>query len=152
MRVLVTGGLGFVGYAVATVLAEAGHDVTVLTHTRRGRQAPTRVSAVVEANIRDRGSLHGALTGHAFEGVCHLAALAQVRASFADPLGYFDTNVTGTANLLHALADTQPAPPAVVFGSTGAIYGSGAEGHLTEATPPPRTQGTRTPRRSTPRN
>lgn len=134
MRVLVTGGMGFVGYAVATVLVEAGHQVAVLTHTNRTSPRPEGAE-IIQADIRDADNLQRALDGHIFDGVCHLAALTQVRDSFKNPLTYFDVNVGGTVNLLRTIKKTSETPPSIVFGSTAAIYGSNAEGHLTEESP-----------------
>lgn len=133
MHVLVTGGMGFVGYAVATVLVDAGHEVTVLSHTGRTQPRPD-TTRVLQADIRDVVTLKRAFKGQQFDGVCHLAGLAQVRESFKNPLHYFEVNVEGTVNLVRALTETI-GTPAVVFGSTAAIYGSHAEGHLTEQSP-----------------
>lgn len=132
MRVLVTGGTGFVGHAVARCLARDGHEVSVLTRVSPGAHFG---GTVIRADLRDRQALREALTGREFDGVCHLAGLAQVRASFADPLTYFDVNVAGTINLLHTLAETIAKPPAVVFASTAAVYGSGTTGRLREDSP-----------------
>lgn len=134
MRVLVTGGMGFVGYAVATVLVEAGHQVAVLTHTNRTSPRPEGAE-IIRADIRDADELQRALDGHIFDGVCHLAALTKVRESFKDPLSYFDVNVGGTVNLLRAITKTNETRPVIVFGSTAAIYGRKADGYLTEDSP-----------------
>jgi len=61
-----------------------------------------------------------------FDGVCHLAGLARIRESYADPLGYFDVNLVGTINLLRAvaeLAERTSVPTRLVFASAGAVYG-----------------------------
>lgn len=132
---LVTGGLSFIGYAVARALDAAGHDVTVLARaSSRARPLPGPVE-IVRADITDIGTLRSALDGRAFDGVCHLAALTRVRESFERPLEYFETNVGGTANLLRALADGGTSPSAFVLASTGAVYGSHASGALTEDQP-----------------
>lgn len=117
MRILVTGGRGYVGGAVVAELVAHGHAVDVL-----GRD---------DADLRDRAALAGL---EEYDAVCHLAALTRVRDSFADPLSYYATNLAGTANLLQAL-DRSEAPVRLVFLSTAAVYG-GREGTLTEATPP----------------
>lgn len=135
MRVLVTGGTGFVGYAVVKDLIQHGHEVIVLTRRVPAQPLPVGTSGAVHADIRDRGELTKALSDHVFDGVCHLAGLVQLRSSFREPLAYFEVNVTGTLNLLSALATSQAIAPRVVFGSTGAIYGRDAEGNLTEDEP-----------------
>lgn len=133
MRVLVTGGLGFIGQAVTRDLLRHGHQVVVLT---RGRTRPVSAGAeVAAADLTDRAAVAGVVRGGGFDGVCHLAALTRVRDSFADPLGYFDVNVSGTLYLLQALAEARPgAVPRFVFGSTGAVYGS-RDGQLQEVSP-----------------
>jgi len=128
MRVLVTGGRGYVGSVVTLRLAESGHRVAVLTHRNNGRGfPPIRFGVeVLHADLRDRERLVKVVTGWAPEGVCHLAAVARTRESFAEPLGYFDVNLGGTLNLLHALAaqtSTTDQPVRLVFASAGAVYG-----------------------------
>nr|MDT0661578.1 NAD-dependent epimerase/dehydratase family protein [Micromonospora sp. DSM 115978] len=135
MRVLVTGGLGFLGHAVTRQLLDGGHRVTVLTSRHAAAGAPAGV-AVVAADLRDRAGLTEALRTEQFDAVCHLAAVTSGRDSFADPLNYFDVNTTGTVNLLRALADPGAdrtgLPPAFVLVSTNIVYGSRHAGALTE--------------------
>jgi UDP-glucose 4-epimerase len=136
VRVLVTGGLGFVGQAVSRDLLDHGHQVVVLTGSGRGDRPMPAGAEVVQADITDRAAVGGVVRGGGFDAVCHLAAVTKVRDSFADPLGYFDVNVSGTLYLLQGLAETRPAGgvPRFVFGSTNAVYGS-QDGHLREDSP-----------------
>ena len=135
MRVLVTGGLGFVGNAVTHVLHDAGHQVSVLTHTSRPQASLPAAVQLLHGDLRDLHALRRQLGGRGIEAVCHLAGLARVRDSFERPLDYFEVNVSGTANLLRALIEASPIAPTIVFASTGAVYGSHAEGKLTEDLP-----------------
>ena len=139
MRVLVTGGTGFTGQAVARDLRAHGHRVIVLTH--RNRSIPMTAGPggdeLAVADIRDRDELARLVREAGIEGVCHLAALTRVRDSFADPTAYFDVNVGGSIALLAALdgqARRTGAPLALVFGSTGAVYGV-RDGRLDEDEP-----------------
>jgi UDP-glucose 4-epimerase len=126
MRVLVTGASGFVGYAVAALLAERGHDVAGLT-----RSATSRLPDGVQ---RIRGALHldtllTAMGG--MDGVCHLAARTRVRESRSDPLGYWETNVGGTLALLGAMNET--ATRKLVLASTCGVYGDQSHQPINEA-------------------
>jgi UDP-glucose 4-epimerase len=116
MKVLVTGASGFVGYAVATRLAELGHDVAGLT-----RSATSKLSDHVQRIHGDLSpeALRAALNG--VDGVCHLAARTRVRESRTDPLGYWQANVGGTLALLHAMSETRTRR--LVLASTCGVYG-----------------------------
>lgn len=117
MRVLVTGAAGFLGYAVAALLVERGHDVTGLT--RSGTSAlPTGV-ARLDGDLRAPETLARALAE--VEGVCHLAGLTKVRESRSAPLDYWRTNVGGTVAILHGLASARAGR--LVLASTCAVYG-----------------------------
>ena len=131
MRVLVTGGLGFVGHAVTRRLADAGHVPVVLTSRPDGQSRVAGVP-VLQADVRDRDALRRVVEQARPEGVCHLAGLTRVRDSFEAPLGYYDVNVGGTVNLLASLGGLPPVP--VVFASTGAVYGF-CEGNISEDQP-----------------
>jgi len=137
VRVLVTGGLGFLGHAVTVDLLDAGHHVTVLTRGRPDAKPPADAD-LVEGDIRDRQRMHEIVAAGEFDGVCHLAALTRGRDSFADPLTYYNVNVGGTLNLLMALDAVRGAqPPArFVFASTNIVYGSVHAGALSEAMEP----------------
>jgi UDP-glucose 4-epimerase len=117
MRVLVTGGLGFVGRAVAFELVAAGHRVAVLT--RRGDATPPGGTELVEGDVRDRARLVEVMAAGRYDGVAHLAALTRARDSLADPLTYLDVNVGGTLNLLTAFTAGRLA-----FASSSVVYGS----------------------------
>jgi UDP-glucose 4-epimerase len=139
VRVLVTGGLGYVGKAVAIRLAEAGHEVTVLTrHRLTELPEPATGVTLLQVDLRDREDIAATVGSQAFQGICDLAGRARVRESFQDPIGYFDTNTTGTINLLRAFAasarPTRPVPR-LVFASTIAVYGEPNGRRLDETCP-----------------
>jgi UDP-glucose 4-epimerase len=121
MRVLVTGAAGFVGYAVAALLVEHGHDVTGLI------RSPT--SALPTGVQRLRGDLCTPETlppalGEV-DAVCHLAGLTKVRESRTNPVGYWRTNVGGTLAILDRLA--QAGAWRLILASTCAVYGEQTE-------------------------
>jgi UDP-glucose 4-epimerase len=131
VRVLVTGATGFLGHAVVSALAERRHVVTALS--RHSLDIPARADSHVSADVRSADSLVDAVAE--VDAVCHLAALARVRDSFAKPLDYWRTNVTGTMNVLDALSRTG-TPKRVVLSSTGAIYGAPKSQPISEDQPP----------------
>lgn len=137
MRVLITGGLGFTGQAVARHLVAHGHAVTVLTHTDRPQFPAPPGATLTRADLRDPAAIGQAVKLSEVDAVCHLAALTRVRESVADPAGYFATNVGGTAHLLAALdqAHDHSDPPRFVLASSMAVYGL-QEGQLSEDDPP----------------
>jgi UDP-glucose 4-epimerase len=134
MRVLVTGATGFLGHAVVAALADVGHDVTALSRT--DKNLPTQVSAATIGDIRSLADVTNAVRD--VDAVCHLAALARVRDSFADPAAYWDTNTGGTISVLQALADsaTTAQPKRIILASTGAVYGIPSKQPTNEDEPP----------------
>lgn len=125
-RVLVTGAGGFIGGVLADLLLAHGYEVTALVRHRRQAASLAPGIEVVTGDLLDPASLLDAGIDRGFDAVCHLAALTRVRQSRAEPLRYFETNVTGTVNLLLALdrgVEAGGPPPALVFGSTGTVYG-----------------------------
>jgi UDP-glucose 4-epimerase len=136
MRVLVTGGLGFVGRAVALDLVAAGHDVDVLSRGGSGAEPPAG-AGLVEGDVRDRARLTEVVARRRYGGVVHLAALTRARDSTADPLSYFDVNLGGTLNLLSAIGAAEPAGPTrFVLASSSVVYGSTRTGALGEELTP----------------
>ncbi|MBX6751936.1 MAG: UDP-glucose 4-epimerase [Micromonosporaceae bacterium] len=130
MKVLVTGGLGYIGWAVTKALLQAGHDVDVLT--RQSDAVPPAGASLVRADLTDANGVADVATAGKYTGVCHLAALTRGRDSFADPLNYWNVNVGGTLNLLRALVQVQSQPTRFVFASTNIVYGSQRDGALSE--------------------
>ncbi len=121
MRVLVTGGAGYIGSIVAQQLVARGDDVTVLDSLQRGhRAAVPEGAAFVKGDLLDPEALAGVM-GRGFDGVCHLAAMSLVGESQEFPERYYRGNVVGTLNLLDAMRAA--GVPRLVFSSTAATYG-----------------------------
>ena len=121
MRLLVTGGAGYIGSIVAQQLVARGDDVTVLDSLYRGhRAAVPEGAAFVEADLLDPDALAAALAG-GFDGVVHFAALSLVAESVEYPERYWRGNVVGALNLLDAMRAA--GVPRLVFSSTAATYG-----------------------------
>jgi len=130
MRILVTGGAGFIGSHVCEALLARGDQLTVLDDfddfydpaLKRANAALLKQARIVEGDIRDRALLKQLFAEGRFEAVIHLAARAGVRPSLSDPLLYEDVNVRGTLALLEELK-SRPATR-FVFASSSSVYGA----------------------------
>jgi UDP-glucose 4-epimerase len=122
MNVLVTGGAGYIGGTVSTILMQAGHKVTVLDnlcHSKRN-QLPAGAE-FVEADVADRPRVEGLLRELKPDGVLHFAALIEAGESMQKPEIYFRNNTASTLSLLEAMLAT--GTNKLVFSSTAAVYG-----------------------------
>jgi UDP-glucose 4-epimerase len=133
MKLLVTGGAGYLGSVVANHLLEAGHKVVVLDSLYRGhREAVPDGARLLEVDLLDAPATRDALA-EGFDGVIHFAALALVAESVAHPERYYRGNVVGTLNLLDAMRDAGIGN--LVFSSTCATYGEPDVVPMTEDLP-----------------
>jgi UDP-glucose 4-epimerase len=134
MRLLVTGGAGYIGSIVARQLLGEGHGVTVLDNLERGhREAVPENAKLVVADLLDREAVDAAMSA-GFDGAMHFAALALVSESVSHPERYYLTNVVGTLNLLEAMVAA--GVPRLVFSSTCAVYGQPDEVPIAETAAP----------------
>jgi UDP-glucose 4-epimerase len=125
MRVVVTGGAGFIGSHVAEAFIERGDEVLVVDDLSAGsRDRVPASAALAELDVADGQRLRTALSDFGAELVCHLAAQASVTVSVSDPELDFASNVRGTFNVCRAAAGLGAR---VLFASTGgALYGNEA--------------------------
>jgi len=122
MKVLVTGGAGYVGSIVAEELLNGSYDVLVLDNLQQGhRGAVPRGAEFVCADIGDPASLEDMFRRYKFDAVMHMAAETVVEFSITDPRRYFQNNVVGGLNLLEAMRKYQVHK--LVFSSSAAVYG-----------------------------
>jgi UDP-glucose 4-epimerase len=125
MKLLVTGGAGYIGSVMTAQLLEAGHEVTVFDNLSKGHLPAVPAGAsFVEGNLLDEERLKQVLTA-GFDGVLHFAALSLVGESVQQPVRYYRNNVCGTLNLLEAMRAARV--PRLVFSSTAAVYGEPEE-------------------------
>lgn len=122
MKVLVTGGAGYIGSITTACLLDAGHAVCVFDNLETGHRAAIDPRAdVVEGDLRDPQAIASAMRQAAPEAVLHFAAYALVGESMQTPQRYFGNNVAGGLNLLEAMRMQQVRR--IVFSSTCAVYG-----------------------------
>jgi UDP-glucose 4-epimerase len=122
LRILVTGGAGYIGGTIADLLVKQGHTVTIydnLCHSRR-EMVPAGV-AFVEGDIADRAKLESLFSTDKFDGVMHFAALIEAGESMHRPELYFRNNTASTLSLLEAMLAS--GVKRLVFSSTAAVYG-----------------------------
>lgn len=127
MRLLVTGGAGYVGSVCAARLVEAGHDIVVLDDLSTGHRDAVPPGCRFVAGTVEHA---GALLAEGFDGVLHFAARSLVGESMAQPQRYWLGNVVATVKLLEAMREH--GTPRLVFSSTAATYGEPASVPITE--------------------
>ena len=120
MRVLVTGGAGFIGSHISRVLVEEGHDVTVLDNLSRGRRELVPESAAfVHADLADEAATEQALRGQ--DAVIHTAGYLEVAVSVERPVDFAENNVVNSVRLLEAMR--RAGVGTIVFSSSATVYG-----------------------------
>jgi len=123
MRILVTGGAGYIGSVTAAALIERGHDVVVLDDLRTGhREAVPSDAAFVRAGVADVATVAATLSRHGSEAIVHFAASSLVGESMERPMAYFGNNTGGTLSLLDTAL--QHGVQRFVLSSTAALYGT----------------------------
>ena len=148
MKLLVTGGAGFIGSAVVRLAVTRGHavvNVDALTYAacldNVASVSKSNLYSFEQADIRDRAALERVFVNHRPDAVMHLAAESHVDRSIDGPSDFIETNITGTFNMLeaaraHWARAGRPAEFRFHHISTDEVFGSlGAEGQFTEATP-----------------
>ena len=132
MRVLVTGGAGYIGSIVSEALLTAGHAVVVYDNLAKGhRDAVPEGAAFVHADLLDGAALRDAFAAFGVEAVVHMAADSLVGESVTNPGKYYRNNVQGGLALLDAMQEAGVQP--LVFSSSAAVYGEPAKQPIEEA-------------------
>jgi len=121
MRVLVTGGAGYIGSHTAKLLAAAGHHPVVFDDMSQGHEWAVKWGPLERGSLSDPPRLAEVFAAHRVDAVVHFAAKALVGESMADPSKYFRNNTVGTLNLLDAMRAAGVGT--IVFSSTCATYG-----------------------------
>ena len=123
MRVVVTGGAGYIGSVVADELLQAGHEVVVFDNLSRGhRQAVPKNAELVVGDLADRAALDGLFRPRTIDAVMHFAALIEAGESMKAPEQFFRNNTANALTLVEAMLAAGVRH--LVFSSTAALYGN----------------------------
>jgi UDP-glucose 4-epimerase len=134
MRVLVTGGAGYIGSVVSEELVNDGHEVVIYDNLSKGhRGAVVEGARFVEGDLLDADKLRKTLSDNRVEAVIHMAASSQVGESVEQPSKYYSNNVVAGLVLLDAMHDLEIRR--IVFSSTAATYGEPEEQPIRETSP-----------------
>jgi len=134
MKVLITGGAGYIGSTIATALEDSGHVPVILDHLRAGRREFVGDRAFYAADIADRDALGRVVDDHPdLDCTIHCAARIVVPESVAQPYAYYPDNVTKSLELFDELAAL--GKPRIVFSSTASLYAPSATFEVTEESP-----------------
>ncbi len=141
MKILVTGGAGFIGSHTAVELLNAGHDVVIIDNlsnsnreaVRRVEQITGRKVAFYEKDVRDRAALDEIFQTHKIDRVIHFAGLKAVGESVRKPVEYYDNNLLSTLALVETMG--RYGVKNIVFSSSATVYGDPAELPLKETSP-----------------
>ncbi len=141
MKVLVTGGAGYIGSHTVLELLNAGHDVCVVDNlSNSSEESLRRVSELTgkavdfrNVDILDKASLTDVVKGAGFDSVIHFAALKAVGESVAQPLRYYQNNITGTLVLCEVMQEQ--GVKSIVFSSSATVYGDPHTVPITEDFP-----------------
>ncbi len=148
MNILITGGAGFIGSHTVVELLNAGHHPIILDNLsnaspkviQRVADITGKTPTFYEGDIRDRALLQQIFAQHSIDSVIHFAALKAVGESVAQPLRYYDNNVSGSLILLEEME--KASVRSIVFSSSATVYGDPETVPITESSP---TGGTTNP-------
>ncbi len=132
MKILVTGGAGFIGCAVTKLLLDQNHTVTILDNLSHGHQEFIDERAdFIKADILDEVRLMEILPGH--DAVIHMSSLIEVGESVKNPVEFTQNNILGTVKLLEAMRKTNVKK--IIFSSSACVYGKPIKIPITEEDP-----------------
>ena len=141
MRILVTGGTGYIGSHTVVELQQAGHDVVILDNLSNSKEGVLdRIEAITnirpvfyKADICDKESLNEVFDKEKVDGVIHFAGLKAVGESVQKPMMYYENNIAGTLNLLEVMSNH--GCKNIIFSSSATVYGDPAFVPITEECP-----------------
>ncbi len=122
MKVLVTGGAGYIGSHVVKALGEKGHEVLVVDNLSKGHKEAVLYGKLVVADLEDKSTLDVIFREFKPDAVMHFAAFIEVGESVREPLKYYRNNTVSTINLLEVMLKNDVSR--FIFSSTAAVYGN----------------------------
>ena len=141
MKVLVTGGAGYIGSHTCVELMQAGHEAVIFDNLCNSHRAVLgRIARIVgrtpeftNADVRDPAAVREVFARHRFDAVIHFAGLKAVGESVEKPIEYYDNNVQGALTLCRAMAEAGVG--ALVFSSSATVYGNASSVPIREDAP-----------------
>jgi UDP-glucose 4-epimerase len=133
MKILITGGAGYIGSHVVAALGEKGYEVLVYDNLSTGYRDALLYGRLVVGDLNDKTLLEKTVRAFKPDAVMHFAAFIQVGESVQEPLKYYSNNSGNTINLLDAMADAGVRN--FIFSSTAAVYGNPEKVSITEDAP-----------------
>src|SRR5437763_3168816 len=133
MRILVTGGAGYIGSHAVRLFLSRGHDVWVYDNLSEGHRAAVPAERLIVGDLAESHKLDHTLVMHRIEAAVHFAAFTYVGVSVRDPGKYYQNNLVNTLNLMDCLRRQRVGR--FVFSSTAATYGVPEQAPITEETP-----------------
>ncbi len=121
MKVLVTGGAGYIGSHTVKELLKEGYEVVVYDNFSTGREELLVGGELIKGDLMDKDTIQKALKRRNIDAVLHFASLIQVGESYADPQKYYTHNLVSSLNLLDAMLEAKVK--AFIFSSSAAVYG-----------------------------
>ena len=129
MKVLVTGGAGFIGGSVSKLLLDQNHQVTIVDNLSHGhKESIDNRASFIKADILDEAKLEEILPTH--DAVVHMSSLIEVGESVKNPIGFVENNIVGTVKLLEAMRKTNVKK--IIFSSSACVYGNPIKIPITE--------------------
>jgi UDP-glucose 4-epimerase len=133
MKILVTGGAGYIGSHMVRTLGDQGHDVVVYDNLSTGHRESVLHGRLVVADLADTGALDALMEAENFEAVIHFAAHIVVEESVKDPIKYYRNNFVNALNLIEKCV--KHGVDKFIFSSTAAVYGIPEKIPVTETAP-----------------
>lgn len=134
MKVLVTGGAGYIGSHTSQQLLNSGFEVVILDNLTTGfKEAVPGSAKLIFGDVRDSELLSKLIKSESIQAVIHFAAKLVVPESIHNPIAYYDNNTTGVLSLVKACQENNVDK--IVFSSTAAVYGQSKQETVTELTP-----------------